>query len=454
MQRKIVNEHRTKMWSILSLFNKSFRFKAKPNNSRTVRLNLVCLVALLVFAFLPCSSFANMTLEKALEKALSQNPTLQAERGRIDAATGRMIQARLWPNPELEFSSEDYPYHGGGFGSAQNMVGISQTLPFPGKKSLDGRIGSHEVSAAEWEYLGHEIDLIRKVKKVFYSTLAAEKKVEVSKQLVEIAQSLADAAQKRVKAGDASDQEMIRAEIELERANVELSALERELSKAKTLLANLLGQPREPIAMLVGEFQNTASIPEIVKAREQMLAQHPVIHVIREHNKRSTLELRRARLDPYPDFTIGIAGGRDNIEDKSFLEFFVSLPLPLFDRAQGKKREARALRDIDHYNLIATEQLLIKELDNTIAELQSAEEQVLAYHNDILPKAEDAFNLVRGGFEAGKFSYLELVDTQRMFATVRLTYFGKLSELSFAQADLDALVGNDVIRIQQIKNNE
>jgi cobalt-zinc-cadmium efflux system outer membrane protein len=215
------------------------------------------------------------------------------------------------------------------------------------------------------------------------------------------------------------------------------------------LLAALLGHPGEPIASLVGEFHSTADIPGVTEARERMLAGHPVIQAIREHRERTTLELRRARLEPYPDLTFGVAGGRDYAEDQSFLEFSVSLPLPIFDRAQGKKREARALEEIGRFDLTATEQRLIKQLDDTIVRLRSAGEQVTAYRDNILPKAEDAFRLVRGGFDAGKFSYLELVDTQRMFATVRLAYLGKLTELSSAQADMDALIGEESVRKRQ-----
>lgn len=452
LQSGVDYRHRTGLVGTFTLQRDSLRAGGDPKRSWPVGLHLACFAILVGCVFLPCGTFAQMTLEIALERALAQNPSLRAERRQVEAATGRMIQARLWPNPELELSSEEFPLREGGFKSATNLAGITQTLPFPGKKSLDGRIGRQEVSAAEWEYLARENDLVRDVKEAFYSTLAVEKKVEVSRQLVEIAQSLADAARKRVEAGDASDQEMLRADIELQQAIVEMSALDRELIQMRSSLAALLGQPAEPIGPLVGEFQNTPEIPEVTEARERMLAQHPIIEAMRAHRERAALELQRARLDPFPDLTVGIAGGRNYGEDRSLLEFFLSVPLPVFDRAQGRKREARALEEIGHLDLSATEQRLIRDLDDAIARLQAAGEQVRAYRDDILPKAEDAFGLVRGGFEAGKFGYLELVDTQRMSASVRLAYYGKLSELSSAQADLDALIGEEALRRQL--NNE
>jgi outer membrane protein TolC len=58
-----------------------------------------------------------------------------------------------------------------------------------------------------------------------------------------------------------------------------------------------------------------------------------------------------------------------------------------------------------------------------------------------LPKAEEALRLVRGAFEAGKIGLLDLVDTQRTLAEVRLAYWGKLLELNLAQTDLEASAG-------------
>ena len=59
----------------------------------------------------------------------------------------------------------------------------------------------------------------------------------------------------------------------------------------------------------------------------------------------------------------------------------------------------------------------------------------------ILPKANEALRLVQTGFEQGKFGFIDLLDTQRTTAEVRLTYQQKLLELNVAQAELEALLG-------------
>jgi outer membrane protein, heavy metal efflux system len=379
---------------------------------------------------------ADLTLSNAVATALAANPELLAARQQIGAATGRAVQEQAWPNPELELSAEDMPANDVGLARSKNMIGLTQTVPFPGKKSLDAQIGRREVSVAENEYRVRERELVRAVKSAFYRALAAEKKVAVSEQLLHLSQSLATAATKRVEAGAAGNQESLRAEIEEDRARIELTAAARDLAEAQKMLATLLGRPRESLAVLEGELRADATA-----ADETALTASPNLLIARANRERAELEWRRAKLDPLPDVTLGVAGGRDTAVDENLLEFRVSVPLPLFDRSQGRKREARARAEMARYDLTATEQRLLRDFAVAIARLRAAGEQVEIYQTRILPKAEEAMKLVRGGFEAGKFGFLDLVDTQRTLAEARLAYLDKLLELNLALADLEAMAG-------------
>ena len=120
-----------------------------------------------------------LDMPAALAEAVANNPGLRASRARVEAATGRAIQSRLWPNPSLEFSAQQVPVNRGGFSQSENLAGVAQTVPFPGKKQLDARIGAKEISAAEWDYLVRELELVRDVKVAFWRALAAQKKCSV-----------------------------------------------------------------------------------------------------------------------------------------------------------------------------------------------------------------------------------------------------------------------------------
>ncbi|MCG3148340.1 MAG: Cobalt-zinc-cadmium resistance protein CzcC [Verrucomicrobiae bacterium] len=372
-----------------------------------------------------------LTLSNALATAMAGNPELRAARLQIAVATGRAQQTRAWPNPELELSASDMPANAIGLARAKNMVGISQTVPFPGKKALDGRIGRQEITVAESESRDRERELIRAVKSAFYRTLATGKKLAVAQQLLELTDSLGKAASQRVESGAAGNQERLRAEIEHERARLDVAAARREWADAQRDLARLLGQPPGELA---GELRT--DVPALIAEPNRRTAQ--------ANRDRAELEWQRARLDALPDVTFGVAGGRDTAANENLVEFRVSLPLPLFDRGQGRHREARARAELARAELTATEHRLAQELAGVDHRLQVAGEQVAAYRERIVPKAEEALRLVQTGFAAGKFSFLELVDTQRTVAEARLGYLDQLLELNLALAEWEMFAGTQV----------
>ena len=393
-----------------------------------------CFVVL--FLLLPAVTSA-LTLPDAVREALTNNPSLAAARAQIDAAAGRATQSRLWPNPELELSAEDVPTGGGGLSQSKNLIGLSQTVPFPGKKHFEAQAGRHEVRLTEHKYRADERELTRDVTAAFYRALAAAQRVEITRQLAELAESSATTAGKRVAAGGASSQEQLRAEVELERARTDLRGRQRERTATQQDLARLLGRRDLADVALAGTLADRVTIP----LARQSIEANPQLSAARSERDRAESELRRARLEPMPDVTLGAAIGRDGAFNETLAEFRVSLPLPLIDHGQGRRREARALAAVARADMSGVEQHLLRDLAVAEEDLRAAAEQVAAYRDRIVPKAEEALRMVQAGFDAGKFGFLDLVDTQRTVAETRLGYLDKLLELNLAVADIEALAG-------------
>lgn len=382
----------------------------------------------------------SLTLEGAIGLALAGNPRLSAAGSQVAGAAGRAYQSKLWPNPELELSTEDWPTGGGGFSDSKKLAGLSQAFPFPGKKKLDGAIGRLGVRVSQAEYDLRRVELVREVKTAFFEVLAAARLVEVARELVAVAESSAATARKRVLAGAAADQELLRAEIPLEQARTELDGFEREQETAHQKLANLLGRPDLTRAPVSGALAETVSLAVLDAGPGQWLARHPGVVAARAGKERAEAAERRARLEPYPDVKIGAAGGQEADGLGSIVQFSISVPLPIIDRSKGRKQEAQANVAAADAELEATEQRLLRDWGIASQRLRTAVQQAASYHDRILPKANEALRLVQRGFEEGKFGFIDLLDTQRTAAEARLAYQQKLLELNTAQADIEALL--------------
>jgi len=381
-----------------------------------------------------------LTLETAIDTALADSPELRASSSRIEAAQGRAAQARLWPNPELTVAAEDIPARSGSFSDSKSTLGVAQRVPYPGKKKLDGQVGAAGTRVAEAEWALRRLELVRDVKAAFFRVLAAERLVAVSRELAAVAESSATTARKRVEAGAAADQEQLRAEIQLDQAGTELAGFERETSTARQELATLLGHPEWSEARVSGTLVDRPDHALLEIGSEQWLAQHPGHVAARNARDQTLLELKRARLEPYPDVTLGVSGGREGPADVSIVEFRLGLPLPIFDRSKGRKQEARANVGVAQAQVAAAEQRLLRDWRIARQRFRAAAQQVASYRDRILPKANDALRLVQTGFQEGKFGFMDLLDTQRTTAEARLLYQQRLLDLNVAQAELQAFV--------------
>ncbi len=381
-----------------------------------------------------------LTLAGAIRLALENNPQLRAANSQIEGAAGRAYQSKLWSNPDLDLSAEDWPTGGGGFTEAKKLVGMSQTVPFPGKKKLDGNIGRLGVRVSESEYGVRRVELVREVKTAFFEVLAAGRLVAVARELVAVSESSAATARKRVQAGAAPDQEQLRAEIPLEEARTELAGFEREQEISRQKLAMLLGCPDLPAAPISGALAETANLSLLLDGPAKWLGRHPSVLAARANQERAEAASRRARLEPYPDVKLGAAGGQEAGGSGSIVQFTLTVPVPIIDRSKGRKQEARANVAVAEAELAAVEQRLLRDWGMASQRLRTAVQQVANFRERILPKANEALRLVQRGFEEGKFGFIDLLDTQRTAAQVRLAYQHKLLELNVAQADIESLV--------------
>jgi cobalt-zinc-cadmium efflux system outer membrane protein len=419
------------------------------------KLILVALAGALMTASHAADSGGSLKLADAIAIALDNNPELRSSGAGVDAATGRARQAKLWSNLELTVNVEEWPVNGGGgYSDSKKTVGVAQTIPFPGKKKLDHQIGASGVRLSEAELNLRRVELVRDVKSAFCEVLAAEQLVEVAGELVKVAESSAGTARKRAAAGAAADHEQLRAEIVMEEARAEMGDFQRELVSARHTLAMLLGRPDMTETPVSGELGTAASLALLDRGPEQWLARHPGVVAAKTSRDQTELELRRARLEPYPDVRMDVSGGRIGETGQSIIQMGFAVPLPVIDRSKGKMQEAQANVRMAEAGQTAVEQRLLRAWGTASKRYRTAIEQVAGYRERILPKADEALRLVQSGFEQGKFGFIDLLDTQRTTAEARLAYQRKLLELNVAQAELEALIAGSGGKVKTTKPSQ
>ncbi|GIX50368.1 MAG: hypothetical protein KatS3mg132_562 [Limisphaera sp.] len=76
--------------------------------------------------------------------------------------------------------------------------------------------------------------------------------------------------------------------------------------------------------------------------------------------------------------------------------------------------------------------------------LERAAAQMRRLRREVLPRTEKTVELLRAGYEAGKFDMLVLLDAERAAAEARRAHAQVLLEMNLAHVELEALAGAEM----------
>ena len=105
----------------------------------------------------------------------------------------------------------------------------------------------------------------------------------------------------------------------------------------------------------------------------------------------------------------------DATTNEGLLDVGVGLPLPLFNRNQGRIVTAQAELIAARREVRRVELDLQYRFAVAFGEFVNARRQVDSYANTILPNGEESLRLIRLGLRDGEFGYLTLLAAQRIY---------------------------------------
>ena len=389
-----------------------------------------------------------LTLENAVEIAINNNPLIKSKIHNIEASKGRVRQAGLLPNPEIEFFTQEMPTNNTGFDQNQNSVALFQKLETGGKRKLRVKAAKKEKRVVELDLQTAIAEITAKVKNGYFNVLTAQDKLKFAKETLEIAKSLMTISNERFERGDIARIEVIKAEIELSNTKMKVQEAERENLNSVKMLQTVMGVPDITLNNLFPV--STADTPSLNldKLNDLLLNSHPALKARKKIVDLSLIKISEAKRMVIPDINATIGYKRLSATDVNTIQAGIELPLPIFNRNQGNIIEARAFsfKAKDDVEIVRNELLL--QLSNAFSLYVSTREQVRFFVDTIIPQAEESLNIAREGYKHGEFNYLEVLDAQRTLAGTKISYLNILNELFSSTTEIEKLVG---IKISDMK---
>ncbi len=386
-----------------------------------------------------------LTLPEALSRALLHNPALAAFSYEIRAAEARALQAGLYPNPEVGIELENFAGSGifSGTGELETTLFLGQSILLGGKRRKAIRAAALESALAAWDYESARLDVFTEVRRAFVEVISAQQRVELNEELLQLAGQLLQTIDRRVKAGKVSPAELSRAQVRLSTQRVELERARRELEAARMRLASTWGSRSAGFTRAAGLLDTLYAIPPQEKLIP-LLRQNPDLARFDTalQQRQAVIALEDARRIPDPTISGGVR--RINGTNDNAVIAGLSIPLPLSDRNQGAREEARVRLSQTLREKQAVEVQLEAALSQAYSRLQSVYHEAATLRDQILPEAQKAFETIHEGYLQGRFNFLDVLDTQRTLFAARGQYLRARADFHTITAEIERLIAQEI----------
>jgi cobalt-zinc-cadmium efflux system outer membrane protein len=396
-----------------------------------------------------------LTPERAVAIALAGNPTLAQIKARAEALAALPDQEGALADPSLSFEALNLPTGYGLNLHKEDMtmleVGISQTIPFPGKRALKEQAATLDAQAAAHTVEEAHLRLARDVQSRWWQLAYMHRALAVIADTEKLLQQIIDIADARYRVGAASQQDALEARLALAKLGQEraqrLGMHTAEAARLNALLNRPANSPirlPEEIDTRLPDLHSPADLADLAERARPVLDQRR----ISVEAARSRLEL--AEKEVYPDLTVGAgyAFRQDapNGQTRSdFLNFRLSLNLPIYantkQAAMVDQRQGELLKE--RYALEEAQRKVESELAAALATYHASREQFRLVEANILPLAQQTVTAALSGYQVGQSDFVAVLRAENAWFESRLQYWQAQAEARQALARLLAAVGDE-----------
>ncbi|MCK5453601.1 MAG: TolC family protein, partial [Calditrichia bacterium] len=159
-------------------------------------------------------------------------------------------------------------------------------------------------------------------------------------------------------------------------------------------------------------------------------------------SRKAETELARAKAIPDP---VLIAGYRHfNQTDNEAFVAGLSVPLPIFDRNQGGKKEALFRELQSEQQMQNLRNLLSAELNIRMENLQNFSTEIQTMRNVIIPEAQKAYDIIYKNYRLGNYAIIDVLDAQRQLFDAEGRYIDNLARINLEIIELEGILGQSL----------
>jgi len=395
-----------------------------------------------------------LTLDKAIEQALSGNPGLGQIKARAEAMATIPSQAGTLPDPTVNIGLLNVPTSSFDLHKEDMTMlemGVGQSIPFPGKLALREKIAEQEALAAADSVDEARLRLVREVKTGWWRLFYYDRALSLLEESEQFFLELIDIAQAKYKVGKGSQQDVLLAQLELSKLKDEKLNLVSIRHGQEAQFNVLLDRTREVSVRIPEETEIKLPVLAEPALQDKALQLRPLFAQHRKMLDAAKSKVDLAKKDFYPDFTIGAGYAvRQNTPTgqsrSDFANVQLSMNAPIYiDRKQAKAVEQRQGELLEErYSLQDDHHKIQAEIAAKAAEYQHAKEKLSLLEHEIIPQAQQTLDSLLAGYQVNQTDFTDLLRTQLSFFQYQTQYWLALTNTQQFLAELSAEVGEEL----------
>lgn len=376
-----------------------------------------------------------LSLPEAVARVRQGGPRGLAAQAAARAEDAEQLLGMARPNPELEVEAEDV---GRGSDALETTVWLGQALAPPGRRARQGALRSVQALARDEAVAREAREEEIAVQRQFIETLAQQEIVRRRRELVALSRDAAATARRKFDAGAVAEIDVAQADTGVALAEMELASAERDLASHARRLASWLGAEQPWWARLEGHLPGWTDAPLSFRPIEEL----PELREMLRQKEQTDIEQELAIRSSLPDVTLRVGMRHSEEDDVAFLAG-AAVPLPIFTssrRAQGVSSLRRAA--LDRREVLLRRDLEQERLDIATA-LDRSRLEERHYRENLVPMSERAHALALQGYEAGRISWLHLLQARQELAEMSLRHLEAAREMHLHRIELRRFTNND-----------
>ena len=401
------------------------------------------------------SAITPLDLPALWDEALSNNPQLRQMREAYLSAKAVGPQVAAPNNPQIGFIWKDLkssdPLALGK--AAGGTYQITQSLPFPGKKSLAADVVDSQAEAMLAQNEHNALQLASQLSNAYYSAMAAQKQLNALREAVLRLEMIKNLTKARYANNSAAYTEFLNAQVAQSAAESDKFSMERQVEVALKTINTIIGHdPRDKLLLKSESDSRYLKSPNLAELEKHAEASHPILKSSQLQLDAARKQLKLSQMAYLPDFQVvassnqlnGPLTGNAPIQGYQ-LELDLIVPLFFFMKERYGVEQAARNQSAYEMNDASLRQQVVLGVGAAYASYEQARNQVLFLKDRQVPEGQAAYKVALNAYANNGKGYNDLLVAQNQLRSLQVQLAVAESALAQNYAALLAASGKDPI---------